>query len=301
VRLGQAALSALGIGPEAEEEPAAEAEDEAIREPFDLAGEDHSIFAGPGGALLVASNGAHPVSDLDELVSLHGEYTSLPLDATTTERRRIIRAMIALIRANPALLAELADEGLGDPPNLGDVRPHRSQTPRFQPPSGNPAYAPLWEVLSEHVIPRSFVDALFAAFSLGGVTSGEYGGMHTILIYKGAAGKKTNLTGGDNTVYQELQGAATAIMGEVGATTPADRARAFDLAKGTVIGLFEAYATNALDRTYEAIVVEHAEPNGASTNGDIRGTPAAPARAKVDDAYGRQAADAANMLGRRLA
>jgi hypothetical protein len=241
------------------------------------------------------------VSDLDELVALHGEYTSLPLDATTAERRRIIRAMIALIRANPALLAELADEGLGDPPNLGDVRPHRSQTQRFQPRGGNPAYAPLWEVLSEHVIPRSFVDALFAAFSLGGVTSGEYGGMHTILIYKGAAGKKTNLTGGDNTVYQELQEAAAAIMGEVGATTPADRARAFDFAKGTVIGLFEAYATNALDRTYEAIVEEHAEPNGSSTNGAIRGTPAAPPRAKVDDAYGRQAADAANMLGRRLA
>jgi hypothetical protein len=303
LRLGSAALNALGLGAAEEEaapeEPVATAEDEAIREPFDLIGEDHAIYAGADGALMVSSNGVHPVSDLEELVALHGEYTALPADATATERRRIIRAMIVLIRANPALLAELADEDLGDPPNLGDVRPHRSQSQRFQPRGGNPAYAPLWELESEHVIPQSYANALFGAFSLSAVTGSEYSGMHTILIYKRAADLKTEGAGGDNTVYRTLQETAREVIEvAMGSSQPAAH---FDAAMGTVLRLFESYAGNAIERTYEAIVEEHADPEGASTRGEIRRRPAAPARARVDDAFRRQAEDATLMLSDRLA
>ena len=60
---------------------------------------------------------------------------------------------------------------------------------------------------------------------------------------------------------------------------------------GTILRLFESYASNAIDRTFEAIVEEHAKPNGQSTNGDIRKRPAAPARAAVQSAFRLQAQD----------
>ena len=150
----------------ADEEPAAAEEEGAIHEPFDLAGQDDEIYTGASGTLMVASNGGQAVTSLQQLTSLHNDYTALPATATDAERRRIIRAMIALIRQDPSLLAQLADQGLGDAPSLGDVRPHRGQPPRFQPRGGSPSYAALWELESEHVIPQSYVNALFAAFSL---------------------------------------------------------------------------------------------------------------------------------------
>ena len=221
---------------------------------------------------MVASNGGQAVTSLQQLTSLHNDYTALPATATHAERRRIIRAMIALIRQDPSLLAQLADQGLGDAPSLGDVRPHRGQPPRFQPRGGSPSYAALWELESEHVIPQSYVNALFAAFSLSAVSTSEYRGMHTVLIYKGAADVKTEGAGGDNTVYRTLTEAAREVM-EV-AMASSNPAAHFDAAMGTILRLFESYASNAIDRTFEAIVEEHAKPNGQSTNGDIRKRPA---------------------------
>ncbi len=297
VRLGRAALNALGLGQRPGEEPPP-TEEGAIHEPFDVAEQHHEIYVASGGGLMVASNGAHPVSDLDQLRDLNAEYRALPATAPTTERRRIIRAMIQLIRADPSLLAQLADEGLGDPPNLGSVAPHRSQTQRFQPRGGSPSYAALWELESEHVIPQSYANALFEAFTLSAVTSSEYNGMHTILIYKGAADVKTEGAGGDNTVYRTLQETAREVMAvAMGSSQPA---RHFDAAMSTILRLFEAYARNAIGRTYDAIVQEHAMPSGSSTHGEIRKRAAAPPRARVDEAFRRQAADATNMLSSRL-
>lgn len=300
LRLGRAALDALGLGPR---EPAPTAgepapSDEALHEPFDLIGEDHAIYADPSGRLIVASNGAQPVSNLPPLIALHDQYTALPSTATIEQRRAIIRSMIALIRQDPSLLAQLADDGLGDPPNLGGVAPHRSQTQRFQPRSGSPSYAPLWELESEHVIPRSYANALFAAFSLGGTTSSEYRAMHTILIYKGAADLKTEGPGGDNTVYQTLQQTASEVM--TVALASSQPARHFGAAMGTVRGLFEGYAANAVDRTTEAIAGEHAQTYGQSTKGAIRKRPVAPPEARVEEAFTLQAADVSGMLSARL-
>ena len=216
---------------------------------------------------MVASD-EEPVSAIQQLGDLHREYRALPPDATITERRRIIRAMIRLIRDDPSLLAQLSSQGLGDAPSLGDVGPHQAQPPRFQPPGGNPSYAALWELESEHVIPQSYVSGLFAAFNLATVTSSEYRRMRTVLIYKGAADVKTEGAGGDNTVYRELVAASAEITAT--ARTAGERDRAFSLARDTVFNLFESYAANARERTYEAIQVEWAAPVGTSTHGAPR-------------------------------
>ena len=66
MRLGQAALDALGLGGEAEPadaEPAAAEEEGAIHEPFDLVGQQHEIYTDASGALMVASNGGQAVPD----------------------------------------------------------------------------------------------------------------------------------------------------------------------------------------------------------------------------------------------
>jgi phage-related protein len=301
LRLGQAALNALGLG------GTAPGDEGPIHEPFEVAGEEHEIFVAGAGALMVASNGGQPVQAIDRLRALHTQYTALPATATRTERLAVIRQMIALIRADPSLLAQLAGAGLGDPPNLGAVAPHRSQTQRFQPRSGGAQYARLWELESEHVIPRSYVSGLFEAYrspsALAGsqaVTESEYREMHTILIYKGAADVKTEAPGGDNRVYRELAESTRDVM-TAGASTPADAA-AFDLARRTAMSLFISYAANAADRTVEAIDREHgAKPDGqAQTNGAIRARPAAPPRSEVERAYLSQVADVRRFLSARL-
>jgi hypothetical protein len=209
--------------------------------------------------------------------------------------------MIVLIRADPSLLSQLADQGLGDPPNLGDVRPHRSQSGRFQPPGGQPQYAALWELESEHVIPQSYANALFSAFHASSTSSGEYGAMHTILIYKGAADVKTESAGGDNTVYRTLQETGAELRQVVDETTDTRRrARTFDDVKPAVLRLFEAYSANALDRTYEAVLAEHGAANGTSTNGEIRKRPPGPAASRIREAFRLQSEDVTSMLGSRL-
>jgi hypothetical protein len=290
-----------GLGVLGEDGDGSEDGEDAIREEFDLASEEHAIFIDASGRLMVASAEPQPVSGLAQLRSLHDEYRALPEDATTAARRRTIQKMITLMKAHPHLLLSAVEEGIGDPPNLGEIRPHRSQTPRYRPPSGREAYAPLWELLSEHVIPRSFVDALFDAFRLDKpVTGSEYAAMRTILIYRGAANKKTEGTGGDNSVYRVLRESASEIMAAVmGSSQPGLH---FDVGKETVRNLFELYAENALDRTVEAVIEEHASraEGDEKTKGELRGTPPRPTEERLEEAFEGQAEDVVEMLGDRL-
>jgi hypothetical protein len=122
--------------------------------------------------------------------------------------------MITLIKSDPTLIAQLADEKLGDPPNLGDVGPHGQQTKRFQPPPGKEQFAPLWELESEHVIPKQFLGSFFdeateIASGRGGpklkkISNAEYRNLTTVMIYKVAADLKTDSIGGDLAKIREL-------------------------------------------------------------------------------------------------
>jgi hypothetical protein len=280
--------------------PATAREGPVIDEPFDVEGEHHDLVDDGTGTLVLSSSTTRPVSAIPVLRRLYTAYRALPPTASKAQRERIIQEMIAVLKQHPDLVVRSA-EHLGDPPNLGDVGPHSSQTKRFQPQSGKPQYARLWELESEHVIPRSYANALFAAFELPEVTGPEYEAMHTVLIYKGAADIKTEGSGGDNTVYKTLREAAHAIRAEGLKTEPSRRARAVEFATAKVHELYEAYAANARARTYEAIVVENVAPIENSTHGAVRGTPPAPSRSRVDDAFEAQVADTTAMLDRRLA
>ncbi|NUS13203.1 MAG: hypothetical protein HOY69_17675, partial [Streptomyces sp.] len=254
-------------------ETGAEGEPGPVHEHFTLEGQDHEIFDGPGGELVVASENPQPVSRIDRLRTLHGQYRALPATATRAERRRLIAAMISIIRTDPALVAQLTGH-LGDPPNLGDIRPHGAQTGRYQPPPGMESYAPLWELESEHVVPRSYVDSLLAARGQSEVTPGEYRGMHTILIYKGAADRKTDDPGGDQQLLRKLAGRVRtgAQPGRVGAGDSAANA----------LRAFTMLAEGAVRRTVAAVEAEQ------EANKTRRGT----SSAKPDASLIRQAAAA---------
>jgi hypothetical protein len=164
---------------------------------------------------MVASNGAHRIAELAELKRLNDRYRSLPSDATDADRHDIVDEMIDLIKHDPSLISALATtHGIYDPPNLGDVGPYEAQTRRWAPKSGDPKFAPLWELESEHVVPQEYLSKLFTAIDaqlrpqglpMPRITGDEYGAMTTVHIYRGAASLKTRTaTTGDLAIIRSL-------------------------------------------------------------------------------------------------
>ena len=175
--------------------------------PFTIGAQHHHIWTGSDGQLMVASNNPQPVTNLDRLKSLNDQYQALRPDAPIAARKRIVDAMIELIKLDPTLIAALAGtHQVFDPPNLGEVARHRAQTGRWMPEGSNPAFAPLWHLESEHVVPQAYLDKLFEAIDvrlerrglrMARITDAEYNAMTTVLIYRGAADIKTDSAGGD--------------------------------------------------------------------------------------------------------
>ncbi|MEU9001675.1 DUF4157 domain-containing protein [Streptomyces sp. NPDC048551] len=299
MRMGAPVLNALGAAEPTAPAAAGQTPGGGIREQFDLAGESHEIHTDAQGRLMVASAHEEPVSTIDQLRALDAQYVALPDKATGRERRQIIREMIRVIRNPPGLL--LGE--LGDPPNLGAVAPHREQPQRFRPRSGNPAYAELWELESEHVIPRSYVDSLIASHysteeerKEKWVTKQEYASMHTILIYKKAANDKTNRDktvraetdravglGGDQTLLRKF-----ASRAETGALP--GRGNASDNTRRA----FRMLAEGAVRRTIDAVSVDY------KNCGPLRKSKAAlPAKEQIRKAAARQLQDINEFLAAR--
>ena len=266
---------------------------------------DHRIWSDPSGRLMVAST-PQPASALDRLKQFDDEYRSLPADATKAAKDRIVDRMIALIKQDPSLLAALAGtHQVYDPPNLGDVGRHEAQAKRWVPKGGDPAFAPLWHLQSEHVVPQAYLDKLFEAIdnrlqrhglTMPRITDPEYDAMTTVLIYEGAAHRKTRTASGDAAIIRSL---AEAFDNEIRALRRArnlsrdregDRAafleRARVLQSRLDVAFDEGRAPGGVyQRTVQAITAEW------SQNAVARGWPALPQsearRDEVIDAVGR--------------
>jgi hypothetical protein len=308
MRVGASALQALGVGgPGGRPGEAAAKSGEkpvAIEMHFDLMGEDHEIFTEPTGRLMAASKKPKPVADLEGLDILNKKYLALSAAAPKEARTELIGWMIQQIKELGLLL-----EGKGDPPNLGEVAPHHSQTQRFRPAAKEARYAQLWELESEHVIPRSFVDSLLSAHYPQGtekatfkVKPEEYDAMHTILIYRSAARGKTYgkehggayfkttkpvELGSDASLLTQLRSRVTQgkQAGRVGAGDSPKHARwAFDmLAKG------------AVRRTTEAVEADHKALQSRRGSGPEP----RPTRARIEEAAKKQRQDINRILAAR--
>lgn len=297
MRVGAPVLNALGVDTRPTERGGRKPEE--LHEPFDVAGEGHEIYPDTRGRLMVASAKGQPVDNLEPLRALDSRYRALPKDAPANERRQIIREMIRIIRTPPGLIL---DER-GDAPNLGEVARHSSQPQRFRPRSGNPAYAELWELESEHVVPRSYVDSLIMShYSTAAdrernwVTKEEYAFMHTILIYKKAANDKTNRArvksaragrevglGSDQRLLNRFA-SATETGTLPGRGTASDSARR----------AFRMLAEGAVRRTIDAVSADY------KACGALRGSKEAlPTEKQIRDAAARQRKDINEFLVKR--
>ena len=234
---------------------------------FMIGSHKHRIWTDSGGRLMVASNNPQPVTNLDQLKSLDAQYRALPADAPIVARNRIVDAMVVLIKAHPQLVGELAQtHQVYDPPNLGDVGRHRAQAARWMPEGANPAFAPLWHLESEHVIPQAYLDKLFEAIDvrlqrrglgMARITDAEYNAMTTVLIYRGAADIKTDAAGGDAETIRAL---ADHFDAEIGALR---RARNFSGDREGDRGAFLARAKLLHDRL-ETAFDEGGVPGGVA-------------------------------------
>jgi hypothetical protein len=312
--LGGAALNALGIGGgPAQGPPAPVKPEDQIHEHFDLGGQDHQIYIDPTGQLMVASDPT-PAEQYATLKGLYTQFRALPPDTPSPQKRSIIQQMIALVKADPTMIALLAGEKLGDPPNLGEVGPHGTQTKRFQPPSGQAKFAPLWELESEHVIPKqflgSFFDTLRPILEQQGITGmpkisdTEYDELNTVLLYEVASDLKTRGIGGDTstiaglgrrygqkivTLRAEHQPGQPITDGELDAhSLYADMARLFHAVHG---------------RTKTAVTQEwtqRAQQRGWAP-GDAEGAAKlAAVQAKVDEAFAKQLPQIVSLLEERI-
>ena len=97
---GPAALDALGLG---QQQPQS-TDDRPVLETFELNGQHHQIYADTSGALMIASDGAHPVSGISQLQALYSEYQA-PRSTTLRQRLDVLDRMADMIKTDPALIA----------------------------------------------------------------------------------------------------------------------------------------------------------------------------------------------------
>lgn len=312
IRVGGAAIDALGLGGTGEDPAAADPASDGLREPFTLAGAPHEIYEDTTGRLMVSSD-PEPVSALEQLSAANQRYRALPEDATQTQRRTIIREMIAILRSNPNLLSGLSEgETIGHAPNIGDIAAYGRQLPRFSRDMARETqeFAPLWVMRAEHVMPFDLGRSLWAAVSLAvpGRGGWEDRAQTTILIYEGAADLKTDsveraissafvseierrqiprlLRAG---VVRDTATAQTSWSGSVGGTVTEIR------------GAVDRAEEISVARTWEAVQMETLESDEhGSTRRARRGGDVAPTRTRIAEAADQQGDDLFELVARAL-
>ena len=277
-------------GPAAEPVPASI----PIHEPFEVAGVKHELVDDGSERLVVSSGPPVPVSDIVQLTTLYAQYRALPPTAPQARRTAIIEQMIVLLKANPALIGQAAAQ-LGDPPNLGAVNRHGANTgTAFRPRGGEPQFAALWEMESEHVLSRGVVSDTFETAGLGPIpaASAGYAYMHTVMIYRGASLIKTNGVGADQALirshHAELEGVAR-LLDLLGAREDAQARTDEEKILLELVSDVRDWGAGAVRRAKLAVQQEHAQH--ATQRGKQPTDPKAPPDSTIDVAFERQIDD----------
>ncbi|MGC0273295.1 eCIS core domain-containing protein [Pseudactinotalea sp. Z1739] len=231
LRLGRAALDALGAGRGEDADDEGSAEEKQAR--LDAGMAEAVDAANRVGSEPVAAGVLQPT--LDQIRRRHRLRT---LELTAAGERWAVRGSI-----NPDAqeTTDALKPGAGP---VGNVAPHKDQ------PSPRPG---LW---SEHVIPRSMISSVLSVAGLPAVTNTEYNEMHTVLIYREA---RANKDFGPN---RDLSLVAR-IRGRVGRTPEADVVR-FGDSSAIALRAFRTLAHGAVNRTVQAVRADHASDVGAA-------------------------------------
>jgi Domain of unknown function (DUF4157) len=259
MRLGQAALNALGVGGDAS--PAG-SDPDAVNEPVPLNGTTHHLVNdGPGGALALHSETKLVNSIADPaLQALVSKYNA----AATKEARHLAAKEVAgwLAVNNP-----MGSPG-GSAPGLGQMQRHGSK-----PPGLVNTGVPLWSLQSEHVLPFDVIRALWDVIGTHShvvdrkALNSEDRGLTTIMIYQAAALKKNSREGARR---NQLADEFTA-MGERYWNRP-------DAGEDAVEQVMRKWVIRALKReqpwyedlTWTVVQEEHAQQIDTDTHGSRR-------------------------------
>lgn len=307
LRLGQAALNALGLGG-GEEEPAPDDGSFSVHEEFPSIEEPQHVVSNVSGTfdLTMASGTPHPLSEHpdDQVKQLYAAYLAAITAATSPSGKRAaanqhLPALVARIKLVSGVTIPRASA-----PGIGDIAMHSAQQSRLQ--RNGPK---VWHLESEHVIPRGFVDAMFTGTGLPGVTRGgsEYRAMHTILIYKGAADSKTDGEFGDLSRINWFKNIVIAEKAKADAATDSTAARQTMI--DTIEGVFRNLVFESVGGTEHGVSVENAAPTEdvpTLTNAQARGPangppePKTPDNAKIGQAAGQQLDDVLRIWRQRV-
>jgi hypothetical protein len=268
-------MQMLGLGDED-----GDAVDFTVHEDLDLEGTDHDLDNKKGSFELVMASASPTLLNKHRVKAVKDAYAAY-LDAIKKADKSGKKA--AANKHLPAVVA--AVKAAGNPnlprlpaPGIGTVDRHSAQQKRLVD-----AGVDVWEMESEHVIPRVFVSAAMVGLGLPEVEAAgdEYKRMHTILIYKGAADVKTEGQGGD---LSQAAGLKAAVEEEGRKTQSVSSLRK------AVIDIMLEYTEPAVVRTFWAIKQEN------TINGKARGPvgkpePPSPWDKKVWEAVTLQARD----------
>ncbi|BCB76393.1 hypothetical protein GCM10022251_24100 [Phytohabitans flavus] len=295
MRLGRAALNALGMGGPAQADPAAAANNpDAINEPVPLGGVTHHLMNdGPGGALVLHSEPTLVNSIADPaLQALVGRYNAA---TSVAAQRREAEAVARWIAANNPT----GNPG-GSAPGLGQVQRHGSKQSGLINTN-----VPLWSLQSEHVLPFDIIRGLWDVIGTHSHVvdrsdlNSEDRGLTTIMIYRDAAVKKDSR---ERSRRSQLANDFEA-MGERYWNRP-------DAGEEAVEQVLRRWVLRALrreqswyeDLTWTVVQEEHAEQIGPDTHGSRRAEAAPlPPLADIRSAAQQEVEDATTILDAAIA
>lgn len=290
MRMGRAALEALGIGGEGADAGAGD----AIDEPVPLRGQMHHLVNdGPDGALVLHSAATliSTIKDV-ELQTLVAAYNRVK---SRDGRKAAAHEIAAWIRENNPT----GGYG-GSAPGLGNTARHGRQPTRL-----NEAGLPLWILRSEHVIPFDVIRGLWQAVGTHShevdrpAMRAEDNQLTTIMIYYGAANEKNTTEAG------RRSGKARAVEAQAEAYWADPGAGGGEAERALRISIMEAlngelpYYT---DLTSRLVKKEHATVLGSETHGALRlEATALPGKDDIQAAGEQEIDDAERLLKAALA
>ena len=262
----------------------------AVHEKFTVGNENHEIDTRGNNVDLTMSSpniiplSLHPHADVRE--AYQNYLTEIKKAKTPSGKQKAanenVLKIIKLIKSTG-----LAEAPGASAPGIGTVAPHKTQQTKLKKSS-----IEVWFMESEHLIPRGFISAAFEAFDLGAIPAGgsDYNNMHTILIYKGAANRKTRGSGDLSLIadYKKVIAAQFQVLEEA---PPQHRDEANKEIRESLKRLLHAYGGDALGRTEDAVIAENKESGHA--RGPVKGPkePPTPSKTSLQDAYDKQSND----------
>ena len=308
LRLGRAALDALGLGrPQpAQPEPAADAGADRIDEPVPTEGMTHHLVNdGPNGALVLHTVptlvNTIPDPALQALVTQYNAIQLTPSNPAWSSRTGVKAARDAKALEIAAWIVKNRPPGAGpggSAPGLGNIERHGSQVSALT--QGGIA---IWTLESEHVVPFDVVRGLGEVLGTQGraprgVLSAEDRALTTIAIYERAADYKTGReVSRRNRLSDDFSAMAVRFANRPDYEDP-DANRTM---RAWVLRALRQEGTWYVDLTWEGVQYEHAMAEGTSTRGVLRAEASAlPNRSAIQSAVNQEIQDATAIVDAAL-